>query len=153
MFQQETIKQIRGGATDLVLVFLVTLYDDKGVIYRLNSSSEDIVSKGNTYNKFHFRVELPTESPDNTSQISIIFPNFSTDIKISEILKATRCQIAVFDKNFPDDAIFPNRELFIVGYNKNISEAILTFTTSFIRDKRFPFKNYNSIDHPRLYER
>lgn len=155
MFRAETIKEIRRGSTSLVLVFLVTLYDKDGnLLYRLNSSDEEIESNGLKYSPFHFRVDLPTQSESNPANIGIIFANFPTkEVLITEVLKTVRAQIAVFDKNFPDDAIVPKREIFLTGYSRRLSEITLAFTSSFIRDRKFPFRNYNSIDHPRLYER
>lgn len=154
MFRKETISELRRGSTELVLVILLSLYNEDQLIYNLTNSDKDILSNNVNYRKFFFKIDLPVKSANNTSDIGIVFPNYSIgDIKREEILKTTRCQFAMFDRNFPNDAIIAKREIFLNGYSKTLTAINMTFVSSYITNRKFPFRNYNSVEHPRLYER
>lgn len=154
MFNPSAIRKIRAGSSDIQLIYAMSLFDkDNNVIYRLVNADEKITINSLEYLPFYFSIQLPLRTADNVSDVSIKFANFSTeDVKREEIKRTSRIQVALYDKAFLDKAILQNKEYFLRGYTKTLTEITMGFTANFISDRKFPFTIYNSADHPRLYE-
>ena len=139
-------------STDPFLTLLTLSHADFDTI-RLVNNSEDIVSRGETFIAFPFKIGLPADDGERTREISIEFDNVALEL-ITEIRSVTTeidVKLEMVLASIPDDVQISFEELKIqsLNYTKQRISARL-FLDSFLTTE-ISSEKYTPLIYPGLF--
>lgn len=125
----ELKEQLFGQISNDPFIMLVTLSsDDFSTLYFANNT-EEIVSRGNTYQAFPMSIILPTDDGQSVREVSISFDNVALEIidELRSTIKPINCIVEAVLYSDPDTVQYSIEELKIrdISYNVNTIEAKL----------------------------
>ena len=155
----ELIKKLRQKAIEEPFIFLIELFDSgNAVLKRLTNYDKNFSYNGNLYNEFPFVYSIPEFSSQIGQTVQLTFGNFTVGsyANIKEDLKNTKkIHVYFIYVGEPASPIYP-KAVYVHTANDNFiqdeTSIRMTFSRKIIEDKKFPFRRFNSIEHPTLYE-
>ena len=156
---QEQINEIRLKQATEPFIWIIDLFDaSSNIVERLTNYTEAFTFQSNSYKPFPFIISIPEQSQDITQSLQMTFANFKTkeieNIK-QKLYTAKKIIVHSVNVKFPDDNVFPASTFYFTnGDSINIdSRAIkITFSRRNLSDRSYPYRRFNSVDHPTLFE-
>ncbi len=153
------LNEIRLKTAGGPFAFLIDFIDEtKSAYRRLTNSFEDIVSGSNTYKSYPFLVTLPRNTAAFGQQIQLVFANFPDQAGLatlkSDLDKVQRADFQFINKARPADSIFPKASYFFSAKDSlriDSNQIFLGLSRRVLEDKPYPFRRFNSLDHPMLF--
>ena len=154
------LNEMRKKTASGPFVFLIDIIDHgKSIIRRVTNSFENIDYSGETYQSFPLIVSIPPNSSAIGRQIQITFANFPDQAGLAtlkaDLQRAARADFRMINKERPADEILPKAVFFFSEKDflriDNI-KASISFSRRILENKPFPFRRFNSEDHPLLYQ-
>ena len=139
--------------------FLIDFYSKEGGrIMSLTNNKDDIVKETITYKEFPFVVSIPefSDSLDSKIQLTFInfpyksFPKIKNQIALVKKARFIFANVNYLDNQFFEDAYYFLSTGDIFSFNDN--SVILTLSKKVLSDTNFPFRRYNSEQHPLIYD-
>lgn len=132
----ELLAQLYYQDSEDVFLTLLTLSHPSFVAdVRMVNNSVDIISRGNTFIAFPFKIRLPVDDGESAREVSIEFDNVSLEIldELRTVTTAIDVKIEMILASIPNDVQISIEELKIqnVSYNKHTVSARL-FMDSFL---------------------
>lgn len=156
---RQQINELRAKTAAGPFIYLVEFYNSAGnVIERLTNHFKTLVFEGETFKEFPFLVKVPSFSGDLTASIQMTFMNYPTPevANIKSIVDQTRRAVFQFiNVNMPDSKFFPKATFFFSkgdSYQISVDSIEMSLSKKIINDSKFPFRRFNSVDHPTLYQ-
>jgi len=152
---QNSLEAILASQTDKVFLFLLTIdHADLVAPIRVVNNSQDIVSDGETFVRFPFRISLPVEREDSPARMKLEIDNVDRQIvqavrsAAGEAITAT---VQVVRADAPDDILFelPDFDLKNVEYNSFSVTADLTLED--FTQEPYPANVFAPADFPALF--
>jgi len=149
----ELLAQIFYQESDDPFLTLVTLSHANFSPVRLVNNSENIVSRGETFLAFPFKIRLPMDDGESVREVNLEMDNVSLEL-IDEIRTATTpvdVKIEMILASMPNEVQIALEELKIqsVSYNKNKITARL-FMDSFL-STAMNAETYTPTNYPALF--
>ena len=156
---QETLLEIRKKQSREPFIWLIEFFDNTNEeIKRLTNYEKVFVYKQRSYTDFPFLVIIPNISDDITQSVQLAFANFKTNLikDIKQTLFQTK-KIILYSVNvkFPENDVFqPSVFYYNQGDYINVDDRTIraTFSRRNLGDRSYPYRRYNSEDHPTLYQ-
>jgi Domain of unknown function (DUF1833) len=130
------LAQLYSQQSDDVFLILLTLsHPTFASDIRLVNNSTDIVSRGDTFTAFPFKIRLPVDDGESNREVSIEFDNVSLELldELRTVTTSIEVNIEMILNSLPDEVQISLGELKIqtVSYNKQTVSARL-FLDSFL---------------------
>lgn len=137
---------------DPLLTLLQVTHPDITPIYLVNDN-EDIISNGQTYIAYPFRVQLPKEDGESLPTASIQFDNVDRLLvdEIRSIPDAATARMSNVLKSSPDneEVVYENLQLRNISYNQQAINA--TLVVHGVLNLRYPADIVNSVTYAGIY--
>ena len=152
------VSELRKKTASGPFAFLIDLIDGQKNIYRrLTNSFENITQNSNTYQSYPFLVILPRNIESFGQQIKLLFANFPDQAGLetirSDLDRVERADFKFINKARPADEIFPKAVYFFSNKDSlqiDSSKIVLSLSRRILENKSYPFRKFNSLDHPIL---
>ncbi len=120
---------------DVFLTLLTLTHPSFAGPIRLVNNSVDIISRGQTFTAFPFKLRLPVDDGESAREVSIEFDNVSLEIldELRTVTTSIEVKMEMVLASIPDEVQISIEELKIqaVNYNKQVISARL-FLDSFL---------------------
>lgn len=145
LFAQETAESF---------VILLTIdHDDLSAPIRVNTSGENITSRGDEFLAFPFTIVLPEETEDNTARAKIQIDNIDRSIilAVRSISSAPSALLELIRVDDPDtvEASFPDFKMNKVTYDSKVLSADLSIED--FTGEPYPARVFSPADFPGLF--
>lgn len=148
----ELLAQLYYQNSDDPFLILVTLSHDSFTTIRLVNNSENVVSRGNTFQAFPMKIRFPVDDGESNREAQIEFDNVSLEI-LNEIRSVTTfidVKIELILASAPNDVQISFEELKIqsVTYDKQKVSARLfldSFLNTALPSERYGATNFKGI--------
>jgi len=132
----ELLAQLYNQESEDVFLTLLTLtHPSFAAPIRLVNNSVDIISRGDTFIAFPFKLKLPVDDGESAREVSIEFDNVSLEIldELRTVTTSIEVKMEMVLASIPDEVQISIEELKIqaVNYNKQVISARL-FLDSFL---------------------
>lgn len=149
----ELIAQLmKTNSEDPFLTLLTLTHPDFPAPIRLVNNSENIISRGDTYTAFPFRLTLPVDDGETLREVSIDFDNVSLELldEIRSVTTAIDVKMEMILASIPDDVQIQLSELKIgnVNYSQYMISAKLymdDFLSSALTSESYTPTNYPGL--------
>ena len=155
----EQINQIRLKMATEPYIWLIDLFDENNIeLRRITNYDRNFVYKNRAYTEFPFLVSIPQISTDITQSLQLTFANFKTTLikDMKGLLYRTKKIITYsVSVKHPDNDVFPPSVFYSnKGDFVNVDDRTIraTFSRRNLSDMSYPYRRYNSEDHPTLYQ-
>lgn len=148
----ELLAQIYYQESDDPFLMLVTISHNSFATIRLVNNSENIISRGNTFQAYPMKIRLPVDDGQTSREAQIEFDNVGLEL-LNEIRSVTTyidVKIELVLASDPDEVQISLEELKIqsVTYDKQKVSARLfldSFLTTSLPSERYSATNYKGI--------
>ena len=159
MVSRQLINDLRKKQSPGPWVHLVDFFNEDNLIFlRLTDYRINLNYQENIYSDFPFLVAIPSFQIGLGQSIRMVFANFPyknyNSIK-EDILKVRKVRFRFANVNFLNENFFEDPVYYLSNGNSieiSSESIVLNVSKKVIEDAPFPFRIYNSDDHPLLYE-
>lgn len=148
----ELLTQLYSQESDDPFLTLLTLTHPDFTTIRIVNNSSDIVSRGETYTAFPFKVTFPVDDGETARQFTLVFDNVSLFLvdEIRSVTTAIDLKIELILASMPDDVQITQQDLKIRSINMNkqqiVANVILDdFLNVEITSERYEPKNFPGL--------
>ena len=153
------IEELRKKTASGPFIFLMEFFNESNsAIMRLTNYKSNFDFAGSQYTAFPFVVSIPEFSDDLGQTLQLTFGNFSVP-NYNTIKRDLQNTVKIFihfvNVDEPTESIFPTAVYFFTegdSYRQDDTSIRVTFSRKILNDKKYPFRRYNSEQHPTLYE-
>ena len=158
MLSAEFIDQLRKKQSVGPYIYLTAFFDNSNnEILNLAKYENNYTYLSKSYKSLPYILSFPNFTQDLGQRIQMTFPNFDTDevSNIGEKLKITK-KVKLYLMNVErNELIIGPVEYYLAegdAYTEDLTTLRITFSRKLLQNMKYPFKTYNSEEHPTLFK-